>query len=1069
MAWKGEFKGLTVFGVEDDNTTPILTQRRVTLYGPQELSDKEKKKVAKMQKFLAKQQKKAEASKDKKAPKKEKKPAKKAVVDDFKYVAPKAGDKKEVTKGMPQAYQPAVVEDAWYSWWMKEGYLKPEYNMAKDKLRCPEEDDKFTIIIPPPNVTGTLHLGHALTNAIEDTLVRWNRQLGKQTLWNPGCDHAGIATQSVVEKKLWREEKLRRTDLGREKFLERVWDWKNEKGGRIYEQLRGLGASCDWDREAFTMSDRCCKAVTEAFVRMHEDGLIFRSNRLVNWSCKLNSAISDIEVDKIELSGKTMLSVPGYDDKVEFGVITSFAYKFAEGDGELVVATTRPETMLGDVAVAVHPNDERYKHLVGKKLIHPFIKDREMVVVADDFVEIGFGTGAVKITPAHDQNDFECGQRHELPVITVITKDGVIADGCGDFSGMKRFDARSEVIKRLKEADLYRGVADNPMVVPKCSRSGDIIEPLLVPQWFCSCKEMGARAVEAVRNKELKLIPEHHEKIWYNWLEDSRDWCISRQLWWGHRIPAYFVSIEGQEAGQADDNKYWVSAHTEAEALSKAAKRFDVAEAKISLKQDEDVLDTWFSSGLFPISIFNWPDVEDEEFKKFYPGHLLETGYDILFFWVARMVMMCTYLTGQLPFKEVYLHSMVRDKEGRKMSKSLGNVVDPMDVRNGITLETLHERLKQGNLDPREHGRAIEGQKRQFPDGIKECGVDALRFALCSFLTPGRDINLDVQRVFGYRTFCNKVYNAFKLVSSKLGDDYKPLAWDKLTGHEAPEDLWILSRLSSAVTEVNKGLKTYDFPAATTAVYSLWLYDFANSYLEMIKPVFQSDGDAKRQAAVRNCLFKIMDNGLRLLSPFMPFLAEELWQRLPTCRGENDLVDPPSITVAAFPVTPRFSDEASEAVMTFVLEVVKSTRSIKAEYLRANQQPKVYIRCLDDDSFNTLEQFAVMIGLLTFTEAEVLRPNTDIPEGCVSSVSSDLEIFLMVKGMVDVEQEVKKLVKKQSQEQARMQKLEQKIASESYKTKVPADVQAADAKKLEDLKTSLALLEADVKRYQSLN
>ncbi|EDQ92506.1 uncharacterized protein MONBRDRAFT_22237, partial [Monosiga brevicollis MX1] len=627
----GKFQALTIFGIQTPETAEVIKARQETLYGKQELSAKELKKLAKLEKFLAKQQKQKaddKKGKSKREEKREQRQAKETEAskgDNFVYKAPPSGQKKDVAAGMPKSYQPTIVEDSWYSWWQQSGFLKPEYNEDFSKLRCNSEDKNFTLVIPPPNVTGTLHLGHALTNAIEDTVVRWNRQLGKTTLWNPGCDHAGIATQSVVEKRIWREEKKTRHDLGREKFLERVWEWKEAKGNRIYEQLKGLGASCDWDREAFTMSDRCCRAVTEAFVRMHEDGLIFRSVRLVNWSCRLNSAISDIEVDKIELTGRKMLSVPGYDEKVEFGVITSFAYRLADGDGELVVATTRPETMLGDVAVAVHPSDDRYKHLVGKKLVHPFIADREMVIVADDFVDMAFGTGAVKITPAHDQNDYECGQRHSLPMITVVTKDGLIAEGCGDFSGMKRFDARKVVLQRLEEMGLYRGVAENPMVVPKCSRSGDIIEPLLVPQWFCDCKTMAERSVAAVRNGELKLIPDAHEKTWFNWLENSRDWCISRQLWWGHRIPAYFVSGKGIPEADGTNNEFWVSAHSEEDARKKAAARFGVPEADVKLRQDEDVLDTWFSSGIFPISIFNWPDVDHAEFQKFYPGHLLET------------------------------------------------------------------------------------------------------------------------------------------------------------------------------------------------------------------------------------------------------------------------------------------------------------------------------------------------------------------------------------------------------------------------------------------------------------
>lgn len=646
---------------------------------------------------------------------------------------------------------------------MKDGKLSPKGH--------------FVMVIPPPNVTGSLHLGHALTNSIEDAITRWHRMKGKSALWVPGCDHAGIATQVVVEKKLWREEKISRHDIGREKFIEKVWEWKESKGGRIYHQLKRLGSSMDWNRVSFTMDPKLCKAVTAAFCQLHERKLIYRDKRLVNWSTSLKSAISDIEVDKVEIPGRTFLSIPGYQDKVEFGVLVSFAYQVEDTNEEIVVATTRIETMLGDTAVAIHPKDTRYTHLHGKFVKHPFV-NRRLPIVLDEFVDMNFGTGAVKITPAHDPNDYEVGKRHDLPFITIFSDDGFIIGDYGKFTGMKRFDARKAVLTALKELNLYKETQNNPMVVPICSRSKDIVEPLIKPQWYVKCTEMAINASEAVKNGELKIIPESQTKIWYHWMEGIRDWCISRQLWWGHRIPAYLIKFNNPSDAPKDlpEEETWIVAGNLDEAFEKAEKKFNLSRDKFSLHQDEDVLDTWFSSGLFPFSVFGWPD-QTEDLKLFYPTSLLETGHDILFFWVARMVFFGQTLLGKLPFKEVFLHPMVRDAHGRKMSKSLGNVIDPMDVINGISLEGLNQQLYDSNLDPKEIDKAKAGQKQDFPNGIPECGTDAMRFALCSYLTQARDINLDILRVQGYRFFCNKLWNAtkFALLYFESGQKYSIL------------------------------------------------------------------------------------------------------------------------------------------------------------------------------------------------------------------------------------------------------------------------------------------------------
>ncbi|GME83736.1 unnamed protein product [Ambrosiozyma monospora] len=595
---------------------------------------------------------------------------------------------------------------------------------------------------------------------------------GKTVLYLPGFDHAGIATQSVVEKTIWAKEKKTRHDYGREEFIKKVWEWKDVYKNRIQGQFEKLGASYDWDREAFTLDPKLSAAVTEAFVKLHKDGTIYRDLRLVNWSVKLNTALSNLEVENKTIPGKTLVSVPGYEEKVEFGVLTSFAYQVVGSDEKVVVATTRPETIFGDTAVAVHPKDSRYTHLHGKFLKHPFL-DRNIPIITDaEAVDMEFGTGAVKITPGHDNNDYNTGKRHNLEFINIFTDDGKLNNNCGEWEGIRRFDARPLVIKKLKELGLYVGEEDNEMTLPTCSRSGDIIEPYLKPQWYVSQKKMAAAAIAVVKEGKIKIQPKSSEADYFRWLDGIHDWCISRQLWWGHRCPVYFVHIEG-ENNDHNDGKYWVSGRNVEEAQAKAEKLFP--NAKFTLEQDEDVLDTWFSSGLWPFSTLGWPE-NTPDMKTFYPMSMLETGWDILFFWVTRMILLGVKLTGDVPFKEVFCHSLVRDAQGRKMSKSLGNVIDPSDVISGISLEDLHKQLLVGNLDPREVEKAKAGQKASYPNGIPECGTDALRFALCAYTTGGRDINLDILRVAGYRKFCNKIFQATKFVLMRLGDDYKPPA-----------------------------------------------------------------------------------------------------------------------------------------------------------------------------------------------------------------------------------------------------------------------------------------------------
>eukprot|EP00117_Sycon_ciliatum_P046551 scpid27278/ scgid33326/ Valine--tRNA ligase; Valyl-tRNA synthetase len=1023
--------------------------------------EREEKKKAKLAKFEEK--KKAQADKaaaaagsEKKAEKKSKKPAKEK--ETIEYTADTApGSKKDVSNSMPSSYSPKYVEAAWYSWWEKEGFFKPEYRHSGMAPRR----GKFVIPIPPPNVTGSLHLGHALTNAIEDCLVRWHRMRGDETLWNPGCDHAGIATQVVVEKKLKRERNLTRHDIGREEFVKEVWKWKNEKGDRIYNQQKAMGCALDWDRACFTMDLKLSTAVKETFVRLHDDGTIYRSKRLVNWSTRLKSAIADIEVDKVELPGRTLLSVPGYEQKIEFGVIVSFAYRIHEGEGEIVVATTRIETMLGDTAVAVHPKDERYKHLHGKSVWHPFRKTT-IPIVTDDFVEMDFGTGAVKITPAHDPNDYDVGHRHDLPFLTMLTDDGLITDIVEEFKGMPRFDARTSVLEALKKEGLYRETKDHPMVVPVCSRSKDIVEPLIKPQWFVKCDEMASNAVNAVKSGELRLVPKMHEKTWFGWLENSRDWCISRQLWWGHRIPAYFVTFKdaSKPSGEDTDGSFWVSGRNEEEALQRAAAKFNVAADQIVLTQDEDVLDTWFSSAIFPFSIFGWPE-KTADVESFYPNSLLETGHDILFFWVARMVFFGTKLMGKLPFPEVYLHAMVRDAHGRKMSKSLGNVIDPLDVINGITLEQLHEQLRSGNLDPKEVERAIKGQKEDYPSGIPECGTDALRFALCAYTAQGRDINLDVNRVVGYRHFCNKLWNACKFAQMSLGDGYQPPAEDTvhLSGDrshmEAHMDRWILSRLTFAVDEVNTGFEKYDFPTATTACYNFWLYDLCDVYLEAIKPVVNSDDEAAKTAS-RNVLYTCLDNGLRLLAPFMPFLTEELFQRLPK---RSDSI-PPSIAVCPFPENLGYRDEVLERDVQTVQDVIHSLRSMRSEYLTPKDRPQAFVTCSTEEIATTTRTFTQQLCVLGGVKEMTVLRGEAAPAGCAMiSLSDKLQVHVLVKGLIDVSKEISKQEGKLQRLHEQIQKLNKDMARPDYDTKVPEKVRQSNSSKMDQTQQEIAAME----------
>lgn len=895
-------------------------------------------------------------------------------------------------------------------------------------------------MIPPPNVTGALHIGHALFVAIEDTLARWHRMKGEHTLWLPGVDHAGIATQSVVEKQLSKLEGLTRHDLGRERFLERVWQWKEEYGGRIFSQMKKLGVSVDWTRQAFTMDDKLSRGVTEAFVQMWDKGLVYRANRLVNWSCYLKTAISDLEVDTEELKGSTYLSIPGYDKRIEFGVMHEFAYKVADTDEEIVISTTRIETMLGDTAVAVHPADPRYAHLIGKQLLHPFIPDRHMVIVGDEvLVDMAFGTGAVKITPAHDHNDYESGKRHSLPIINIFTEEGLINENGGQYAGMKRFDCRRKIIADLEGLGLYRGKKNHEMRLGLCSRSGDAIEPYLKPQWYIDCNNMAARACEAVRSGDLEILPKQFEATWFRWLEGIKDWCVSRQLWWGHRIPAYIVTVKNAAGEplfvpQPDTSDHWVVGRTYEEALERAQKFKQNADDVVELSQDEDVLDTWFSSGLFPFSTLGWPNTEDPDFQAFYPGTILETGADILFFWVARMVMMGQELTGSLPFKTIFLHPIVRDSQGRKISKSLGNVIDPLEIISSISLDAMIAKLHEGNLDVKELKRAETEKRKDFPSGIPECGADALRFGMLAYMSQGRSINLDVKRIIGYRQFCNKLWNAVKFALVYLPEGFTP-DYDFLAARAefTTIDKWILSRLNKAIEATNSQLTEYSFGDAVQTLFSFWLYEVCDVYLEAIKPVMRSEGRAKHFA--QNILYLCLDHGLRLMHPMTPFITEELYQRLPTHPDKAI-----SISIASYPEPiPELTDPEVEAAVGKLLEVNGAIRSIMSSLNIFGKKPRVFIKSSSPFAFILAQELSLITTLTKAGESQIIE--ADPPAGCVMNlVGHDTEVFLEVSGLVNVAAEVKKLEKKLTAAQQTIEKIDKKMQLPTFQEKTPAEI-----------------------------
>ncbi|ANB14175.1 valine--tRNA ligase [Sugiyamaella lignohabitans] len=1027
--------------------------------------EKERKKAEKLAKFQAKEAKKKAA-----AAKSEAKKAKEPAASPAPAAAPVAqfvdktvpGEKKilvSLDDPALKAYNPHIVESSWYDWWKKEGLFEPEF--TEDGKIKPE--GHFVVPAPPPNVTGALHIGHALTIAIQDSLIRFNRMRGKTTLFIPGFDHAGISTQSVVEKMLWNKNKITRHDLGREKFVDTVWEWKEEYHERIRKQVERLGASYDWSKEAFTLDDKRSKAVVEAFVRFFDDGTIYRANRLVNWCVALNTTLSNLEVENKDIAGRTQLSVPGYKEPVEFGVITSFAYPLEGSDEKIVVATTRPETMFGDTGIAVHPEDPRYKHLHGKFALHPFL-DRKIPIITDsEAVDMEFGTGAVKITPSHDPNDYQTGKRHNLEFINIMNDDGTLNENAGDFNGVKRFDARKLVIEKLKEKELFIDQQENPMTIPFCTKSGDVIEPIMKPQWWVSQKEQAIEAIKAVKDGKITIVPKTSENEFFHWVNNIQDWCISRQLWWGHRCPVYFVNRENSTEEQQDrsDASNWVAGRDLEEAQKKAEAKFP--NVKFTLEQDEDVLDTWFSAGLWPLTTLEWPNTKSVDLKNFYPMSLLETGWDILFFWVVRMIMMCMKLSGEVPFTEVFCHSLIRDAQGRKMSKSLGNVIDPLDVIAGIPLQGLHDKLRQGNLDPRETKKAEEGQKISFPNGIPECGTDALRFALCAYTTGGRDINLDIYRIEGYRKFCNKIYQATKFALMRLGDDYVPPASGNPSGKESLVEKWILHKLSTASKIATEALDKRDFLEATNVIYNFWLYEFCDIYIENSKYLIL-EGTPEEKLSAQNTLYTCLSSALELIHPFMPFITEELWQRLP--RRPNDTTK--SIVKASYPSLQAFDLEA-ESAYNLILEVVKGARSLLAQY-GILKNATIIVQAADSKTYKIVaDQEASILSLVKAAAKLEVTDSTTAPSGSVTSViSPECSVFVVVRGLVDFDAEIAKAQQKIEKTEKQKQSLEKSMSVKDYEIKVRKDVQESNTKRLENFNAEIAGLEATIANFQRL-
>lgn len=878
-------------------------------------------------------------------------------------------------KNIPKTYEPQSFEKKIYEFWESHHYFRADENSAAAP---------YSIVIPPPNVTGQLHMGHALDETLQDILIRYHRMLGDETLWMPGCDHAGIATQARVEESL-RAEGTNRYELGRAKFLERVWQWKQKYGNRILYQLKTLGSSCDWERERFTMDEGCSRAVREVFVTLYNEGLIYRGTRITNWCPHCNTALSDIEVEHV----------------TESGHLWHLRYPFEDGTGYVEVATTRPETMLGDTGVAVHPDDERYKNLIGKTLILPIV-GRKMKLFADEYVDKEFGTGAVKVTPAHDPNDYEMGLRHNLDQVKVIENDGTMSEGLGKYSGLDRYECRRQIVEDLKAIGALVSTEDHEHAVGHCSRCGTTIEPLISQQWFVKMESLAKPAIECVRDGRLKFVPDRFSKIYENWLENIRDWCISRQLWWGHRIPAWYCDDCGQTSVSKIDLEECPHCHSK------------------HIHQDEDVLDTWFSSALWPFSTMGWPD-KTKTLEKFYPTSVLVTGYDIIFFWVARMVMMGLKFAGDVPFRHVFIHGLVRDSQGRKMSKSLGNGIDPVEV-------------------------------------IDKYGADTLRFMLITGNTPGNDMRFYWERVESARNFANKIWNASRYLLMNLDgfdSDFRPSEGDYTLA-----DRWILSRFEQVRQSVKDNLDRFELGEAGRLIYEFLWSEYCDWYIELTKARLYDKTNERARSTALYILSTVLESTLRLLHPFMPFLTEEIWQKLPH-EGE-------SIMLARYPQSVHAVDENAIRSMEVIMETIKTVRNLRAEVgVQPRQKSEVQLK-LSDAAL--LETFKANAGYLKLASAEpvVFLGATDAkPERALSGVAVGVEIFLPLTGLIDIEKETARLTKELEKLRKGIASTEGKLNNEKFLSKAPADVVAAERGKLSAAREKISVLETRIAQLKS--
>jgi len=931
---------------------------------------------------------------------------------------------------MDKTYQPHAIETALYQNWEAKGYFAPQGS-----------GEPYTIMIPPPNVTGSLHMGHGFNNSIMDALIRFRRMQGRNTLWQPGTDHAGIATQMVVERQL-AADGIGRHDLGREKFLEKVWEWKEQSGGTITRQIRRLGSSVDWSRERFTMDDGLSEAVKEAFVRLHEDGLIYRGKRLVNWDTKFHTAISDLEVENHDEKGSLWnLRYPLADGK-----------KTAEGNDYLIVATTRPETMLGDSAVAVHPEDERYKALIGSYVELPLL-GRRIPIIADDYCDPEFGTGCVKITPAHDFNDYEVGKRHNLPLINIFDKNAAVLaqaqvfnidgsvnaeiDGSlpAEYAGLDRFVARKQIVAAFEAAGLLEKIEDHALKVPKGDRSGTVIEPWLTDQWYVSTKPLAEKAIAVVESGEIQFVPKQYENMYFSWMRDIQDWCISRQLWWGHRIPAWYDDAGNVYVGR-----------DEAEVRAK----HNLGDA--NLRQDEDVLDTWFSSGLWTFSTLGWPQQTDY-LKTFHPTDVLVTGFDIIFFWVARMIMLSTHLTGQIPFKTVYVHGLVRDGQGQKMSKSKGNVLDPLDIVDGIDLESLVAKRTSGMMQPKLAEKIAKQTRAEFPEGIAAYGTDALRFTNLALASTGRDIKFDMGRVEGYRNFCNKLWNAANFVIENTDDKDTGINGEAV--ELSPVDRWIISALQRCEQDVTRHLDAFRFDLAAQTLYEFIWDEYCAWYLELVKPVlWDENAPIERQRGTRRTLVRVLEVILRLAHPFMPFITEEIWQRIKAQAG----VQGETLMLQPWPVANESRiDDAAEGDIEWVKQLMLGVRQIRGEMkISMAKRIDIIVANAGAEDLRRLADFEPLLSKLAKLESvRVLAAGEEAPMSATTLVG-EMEVLVPMAGLIDKDAELARLDKEVARLEGEVKRVGGKLANEGFVAKAPAEVLEKERAKLAEAEQALA-------------